>query len=1849
MPSNTLHYDMTMFGAGDAFLASLDRRRMTIIDNQFTIQTDLIGEGVISGWTVTATSGAGIRISPGVGIIERLVTQTFGDIDVTLQDRPRYYIYMRRKPEVIADLSAFSLLSTVEYLDSDPPAAPTGLTLEDTDYNFIELSWDANAEGDLDYYELYRKLTTDSTYDLLTTLTDTTYLDEEVEENTSYDYKLVAVDINGLSSPDSTPLTVSTDQDVRVPDDPSNLFVVNGDETLQLVWDAAHFLIDTYELTVQPIDTQGAPDGAATVYTYDSSKLSVILQGLENGQFYDLTLKSVSVNNIKSTGVKVRGQPVYSFGVPQFASFNITETVIDASYNLMLRLTWTLQDGDEYGSEYLPDPAYYLITVFSNENNPEASYYSGTPAIISSYTIGTDDVLPIREDTQYTIQVQSVTTDGLISQAYVIRHHTSKYSPPLPVTSFDVTGEYSRTARSVQATWVNSTSAFSYNELTVIKTPLATELDPNPTPVTLVDARNIGDAQSYSLAKSLVANNAIYAFSLKVYDQFGNSSTLESDTVILNTDLGGTGAQGEDEIPEVRPPVPEQMTAISGNDMVTMYWTRVESDFIDGYTIWRAELPGRPIIPEDWEEMGVVSGTTHKYTDYTAENGKKYFYFVTSIDVFGKRSPNPEDDDYFGYVLTPGEPRGHTDMLKASPLTVSEDLSFPHDWVITWTGDDDSFDGFQIFRSYNNEPFVQIGSVDSFETEYRDVGGRWKSGTYRFMTRKFRNEGEVIASPTEIAPVGAIPIALVTLLSGTVNTITENARNIDLMRDPTRDEVETQLQAKTHIWHNVGDDRRIRLAETLTIDDWTADEDFQIYTTQYDTRGGGTYYVYLDGVQSPFSAVLDRTSGTLTFETSIFDPNDDPEATAPSVSVVILGTGEVEGVLPSEHMGEIIASKIRKGKLPLETLTQIDHFGRFRERCVSKRYPASRDSAHVYSGTTPAGTTFYDVVKTPDDRLLAATSDGLKLTLTDDGSRWTTVLTTSLPCTMVLKAAQHSGWYFAVAGNKVYYTEDLELWTEILGTDGVSVIRDIVENDDGLIFISSDAGVYRLDPDQFTKLYWDQVSPLDNLDPGAYGMFYDSTDAILLASGTEGIYESTDDGDTWTKVSGIQVASPVFSIIRVDGFHFLASENKVFRRIAGDTVFRVIATLTMACRKLAFFGEDLYLTSDAGLLRTESDVDIYTEINLHFVTAFKHLVRNGILPVTFALREIDGRLWLGQDERVYSVTSRLQTLLNGEIASTVATIYLNNRERSVGVFYGSNNKILFDTKRQTTDVVEVVKDYTEYFLVNGGWVETKYDANIVLNINGVDQRSTADVHVSNKASDVASSVQAIVLPFFSPRNANFNEAFKYYKKTIQLADAISTDALLTPSMVITPERVAELFESINLMKNNLDPDVQEGVVFPKMGGSVTTLSGINYDYDAVTGGFIIYTGASKYSRVAVSVEGTGIKNIGIFTHKEIDDTFEQINSGLSSSLAAVQQSNIVKLGLFSEREQPDHLFDRGLVYQARFSNPCDASWYDTLKSTVDNVQEFEQTPLRQVQNGRVTYGSFSIEYPADVLYVQDRGEVWVCGAGGVIAVDTTTFECTKIIQTEFYFYNMHLSDGIVYTLAEDGLYTVDTDTLEVTLEVDVELPPNYNSILHFGDTNFVATKDGLYARRPFEPVWKQILSVNNPFVRATPTLNFCVGQDPVDESGETYIVYYSVAGAVWNRSNQFTGYVISGAAKRYDAIYYATDHGLLIEDLGQLFGGGVSTLQAADLDGDEEGDDVGINAVDADNDVVIVARDDGGFYTSSGGAWTEHTSLFSTIHKVKAVEGQYWLFANSQVQVQGESRVIELTTGKALA
>lgn len=53
MPTKTLHYDMTMFGAGDAFLASQDRRRMTIIDNQFTIQTDLIGDGVIDGWTVT--------------------------------------------------------------------------------------------------------------------------------------------------------------------------------------------------------------------------------------------------------------------------------------------------------------------------------------------------------------------------------------------------------------------------------------------------------------------------------------------------------------------------------------------------------------------------------------------------------------------------------------------------------------------------------------------------------------------------------------------------------------------------------------------------------------------------------------------------------------------------------------------------------------------------------------------------------------------------------------------------------------------------------------------------------------------------------------------------------------------------------------------------------------------------------------------------------------------------------------------------------------------------------------------------------------------------------------------------------------------------------------------------------------------------------------------------------------------------------------------------------------------------------------------------------------------------------------------------------------------------------------------------------------------------------------------------------------------------------------------------------------------------------------------------------------------------------------------------------------------
>jgi len=81
--------------------------------------------------------------------------------------------------------------------DTTPPAKVTGLTVTPVSWAQLDLAWDANAEGDLDNYNVYRSITSGGSYNLVASPTTNSYSDVGLTASTTYYYIVSAVDVSG--------------------------------------------------------------------------------------------------------------------------------------------------------------------------------------------------------------------------------------------------------------------------------------------------------------------------------------------------------------------------------------------------------------------------------------------------------------------------------------------------------------------------------------------------------------------------------------------------------------------------------------------------------------------------------------------------------------------------------------------------------------------------------------------------------------------------------------------------------------------------------------------------------------------------------------------------------------------------------------------------------------------------------------------------------------------------------------------------------------------------------------------------------------------------------------------------------------------------------------------------------------------------------------------------------------------------------------------------------------------------------------------------------------------------------------------------------------------------------------------------------------------------------------------------------------------------------------------------------------------------------------------------------------------------------------------------------------------
>ncbi len=147
-------------------------------------------------------------------LIDESTTSNF--IDIGLISDTTYYYKVTAEDVSLNESPASNQASDTTFpSDLTPPSIPTGLTASALSSSRIDLNWNDNSESDLANYIVYRSTSlgfTPSTQNEIATTIASQYIDTGLTQETTYYYKIVAVDTSNNPSNPSSEVSATTDQ-----------------------------------------------------------------------------------------------------------------------------------------------------------------------------------------------------------------------------------------------------------------------------------------------------------------------------------------------------------------------------------------------------------------------------------------------------------------------------------------------------------------------------------------------------------------------------------------------------------------------------------------------------------------------------------------------------------------------------------------------------------------------------------------------------------------------------------------------------------------------------------------------------------------------------------------------------------------------------------------------------------------------------------------------------------------------------------------------------------------------------------------------------------------------------------------------------------------------------------------------------------------------------------------------------------------------------------------------------------------------------------------------------------------------------------------------------------------------------------------------------------------------------------------------------------------------------------------------------------------------------------------------------------------------------------------------------
>tara|TARA_B100000614_G_scaffold262895_1_gene299676 strand:+ start:16017 stop:20612 length:4596 start_codon:yes stop_codon:yes gene_type:complete len=1373
MPTKTPNLGLEAFVAGDFYSAAVDKRRFTTIDKHMAFISDIIGAGCVNGWVITQPNppALNIEVSAGMGMIDKNITRTFGVYSKTVLDDNFVYVWMRRRPGVIGEFGAFADMVSYDHDDTSGPALASQLSAEGITISSLRLTWVALSDFDFAKYQIQRKLGSSEwvTIAEIETASTFSYLDSSLEDNTTYGYRYRAIDKTGNASSWSDTLEVTTSPDLSPPSDPTSVEVIPATNAIHLRWRPAPIGdIDQYKIETTPVSLENNPVGDTIINTVNGDQLYETVGGLTNTQKYRLIIKSVSDTGVESPGIVLYAIPDLFRGPKDVEFLEITDIESDGIVSdVIMRIDWESVD-DPYDNsppaasheirleEFDPSNSSLIQSIWIEVPDDNFREFRIFQYVNSNGQTISKSITP---RTQYFITIRAIDEDGNRSVGKIATHTTRSFEPPRPPSRFDVEQQDDQ---SLLASWFNSTSIFTNNVITV----QITDID-NPSSVELVeDETRIGRADTYILNQSYIRPNSIYTFYLYCEDEFGNKSN-ELDLEFIISDF--------EDLP--RPAAPSQVIGVAGNKSTTLTWNKPNLLFISNFRIYRAS---EQVVYEasDFTRVETVPGDVFTFTDYEVENDTSYVYFVTTLDIYGRESLNPIDDDFFDYKLAFLTPRASGNLGIPTNLTATLDGDSTG-LDLSWEPTGGQFDGYEIYRSFNNKySFTKIDSVPPSTTTYNDNDALIQDGIYYYMVRQFRNEADLFVTESNTAVAGGLFLGTVETSGGEATIDQTGLRRIADLEDPVRERARAIIAVHKHEYVTEVDDRRINLADTLTVSNWTT-TDFQNYFTTSDLTSTTSFRVFLNGTPAgDFQLLfnLDKAEGRITFETRLaaggllVDEGDDfPFEEPPAVSIVFDGLTETQSTLPQERLENVSAQQISVGLVEERQLPNKDHDGRRREPLI----PVQIDCIALDNGFRFApieegvkvgeAVTWYDVFLAEGqegDVLIAGTSDGIYKS-DDFGISWERQIVSSTPVNKFFYAADID-LYFALTNRGIYGSGGgqqggFSVWTEIRGTENNKANRGIVQDADGNIFCSGDLGVFKLQRDVGRQFFfWEQTPIFGPRSTESYAMLYDAFRDRVMVSNELGIFETSNAGIRWDFSEEMPDQRPIWDFYQEGDTIFAVTDFIVWRRKATDTEFQRIAVLqdVEMTRKVRYWKDRLFITTDLGCYVSIPEDDPLNDTTIEFELAFPQMNRNSYVPPPSSMNIIDNKLFVGTEERLFSATAPGRMALQSEIVlGVIPTIFVNGVEQSIGFRYTTSdrdlrNVVCFDEKQPVDAVVTIANQYQVYQATQKGWADANFASGIFMRVDG---RVVNEFSVAERPALAMSNIR---FPDYNDRNAH---------------------------------------------------------------------------------------------------------------------------------------------------------------------------------------------------------------------------------------------------------------------------------------------------------------------------------------------------------------------------------------------------------------------------------------------------------------------------------------------------------------